>query len=175
MKKAYCTALTVGIIVLSQARTGRTDDSYLFYQHYEEYYKRAPEAPTEPPTAPPQPEKQAKPPLRPEQPIKLTQAPEFLFPPELGFGVAVGVPYDLFYLGESYYLLKTGAWYRAASYRGPWRFQGLSRVPPELRKHSIAKIREIRNRDFAIFWKDRESYKGRYFRPEEGPAAPLKK
>ena len=30
-------------------------------------------------------------------PIVISQPPDFLYPPELGFGVAVGVPYDMFY------------------------------------------------------------------------------
>ena len=178
MKKVTCSALAGAMLLWSHALPACANDMYYPFQTFEEYHRKytSPEpAPSEPPAAQPQPAKEAKPPLRPEQPIKLTQAPEFLFPPELGFGVAVGIPYDLFYLGESYYLLKTGTWYRAASYQGPWRFQGVSRVPPELRKHNIAKVREIRNREFAIFWKDRASYKGRYFRPEEGPAALPKK
>lgn len=177
MKEITCTVLAA-LVLMSWSAVTASADMYYPFQTFEEYHRKitAPEPPpSEPPTPQPQPEKEVKPPLRPEQPIKLTQAPEFLFPPELGFGVAVGVPYDLFYLGDSYYLLKTGTWYRAASYRGPWNLQGLSRVPAVLRKYDIARIRDLRNREFARFWKDRTGYKGRYFRPDEGQAAPPKR
>ena len=177
MKKIACSALAGLLLLLSPPCTAFGDDFYHPYQTYEEYHRKytSPQPPPEqPPPPPPQPEQQVKPPPR-EQPITLTRAPEFLFPPELGFGVAVGVPYDLFYLSDSYYLLKTGTWYRAASYRGPWKLQGLSRVPPLLRKHKIAKVREIRNREYTEFWKDRAGYQGRYFRPEDGPAAAPKR
>ena len=36
-------------------------------------------------------------------PIVIAQPPDFLYPPELGFGVAVGVPYDMFSIDGVYY------------------------------------------------------------------------
>lgn len=39
-------------------------------------------------------------------PIVISQPPDFLYPPELGFGVAVGVPYDMFYLSGGYYIYR---------------------------------------------------------------------
>lgn len=188
MKYFACTALATLSLLLAYACSGfAANDVYYPYQSYDAYHKKhtSPEPPQNLPPAPALPETKVKPPLRPEQPIKLTQAPEFLFPAVLGFGVAVGVPYDLFYLSDTdtFYLLKSGTWYRATSYRGPWITQGLSRVPPELRKHDLKKIREVRNREFALFWKNKDAYKGRYFRPEDGakadrphdPIAPLPK
>jgi len=45
-------------------------------------------------------------------PIVIAQPPDFLYPPELGFGVAVGVPYDMFYLSGGYFVYRGGGWYR---------------------------------------------------------------
>ncbi|HBG05638.1 MAG: hypothetical protein A2075_18395 [Geobacteraceae bacterium GWC2_58_44] len=185
MKKIACTALASLMLLSTNAFTGLAQDTfyangiYYPYQTYDQYHREitSPEPPPSQPPAPqPQPPKEVKP-QRPEQPITLTQPPEFLFPAELGFGVAVGVPYDMFYLSDNFYFLKSGTWYRSASYRGPWMLQGFSRVPPELRKHKIARIRELRNREFADFWKNRDHYQGRYFRPDDEPGtpAPLKK
>lgn len=175
MKKSALTVLASTALLLAHTSPGFAD-TYHPYHLYEEYYKQPAQEPPPEPQAPPRPDtRDAKQPQQPEQPITLTQPPEFLFPEELGFGVAVGSPYDLFYLANTYYLLKTGTWYRSASYRGPWAVLGLSRVPPVLRKHNVAKIRELRNREFAAYWKDKEKYKGRQFRPEEDHRLPMKK
>ena len=98
-------------------------------------------------------------------PIVVSSPPDFLYPPELGFGVAVGVPYDMFYLSGSYFVYRGGGWYRTPSYGGSWirvRNQGL---PPELRRYNIAKIHEFRDREYRVYAKDRQHYRGRSFNP----------
>ena len=167
MTKAASITFAGTILLLSNCFTAIAGDTYYPYQSYEEYHKehtsRPP--PSEPPASQPRPEVQVKPPPQPEQPAVLTLAPEFLFPKELGFGVAVGVPYDMLYISPAYYLLRGSSWYRSPSYRGPWTVQGLSQLPPELRKHKLAEIRHLRNREFRDLWEDKARYKGRRFRP----------
>lgn len=176
MKKAAC--IITGIILpLAAAVTGLARDTYYPYQTYEEYYRAhsSEPAPSKPPaSSQPQPAEQVKPPLEARQPIKVTEPPEFLFPRELGFGVAVGVPFDMFYVSDHYYLLQGDTWYRSSSYRGPWTLQGLSRVPPELRKHKLSKIRQIRNKEFEKYWNDKSRYQGRHFRAGEEVKQPAK-
>lgn len=172
MKKVAGIALACLALLLTHALAVFAGDPYYPYQTYEEYYKKQSEPPSElaPPPSQPSLEGEPKPPPRTE-PITIATPPEFLFPPELGFGVAVGVPYDLFYLSGAYYFLRAGTWYRSSSYRGPWKVQGLSRLPPELRKHKLAQIHEYRAREFKSFWENKKNYKGRYFRPDiEAPA-----
>ena len=95
----------------------------------------------------------------------LSQPPDFLYPPELGFGVAVGVPYDMFYLGDFYYIYRGGGWYRTPSYGGSWvRIRGRE-LPPELRRYKIARIHEFRDREYRAYSRDRDHYRGRAFRP----------
>ena len=100
-------------------------------------------------------------------------APNFIYPGELGFGVAVGVPYDLYYISDSqylaYYLYKDRVWYIGTSYLGPWTVINYRSLPPQLRKYKVAKIRTFRDRDYLRFHEKKGDYKGKHFRPEPPP------
>jgi len=98
-------------------------------------------------------------------PIVITQPPDFLYPPELGFGVAVGVPYDMFYISGSYYVYRGGGWYRTPHYGGNWIKMRQRELPRELRRHNIARIHQFRDREHRVYVKDRDHYRGKYFRP----------
>jgi len=99
-------------------------------------------------------------------PIVISQPPDFLYPPELGFGVAVGVPYDMFYLSGIYYINRGGGWYRTSYYGGSWIKIRHRELPPELRKYKVLKIHEFRDREYRTYARDRDHYRGKYFRPE---------
>jgi len=98
-------------------------------------------------------------------PIVISQPPEFLYPPELRFGVAVGVPYDMFYFSGIYYVYRGGGWYRTSSYGGSWIKVRHRELPPELSRYKIARIHEFRDREYRVYAKDRGHYRGNYFRP----------
>ena len=98
-------------------------------------------------------------------PVVISQPPDFLYPPELGFGVAVGVPYDMFYSSGVYYLYRGGGWYRTSSYGGGWIRVRHRELPPELRRYKIARIHEFRDREYRVYSRDRDHYRGRYYRP----------
>jgi len=105
-------------------------------------------------------------------PIVVEQPPEFLYPAQLGFGVAVGVPYDMFYLGGVYYIYRGGDWYRTNTYGGSWLRIRHRDLPYTIRHHRINRIHEYRDREYRTYSRDRDHYRqhyqGRYFRP--GPA-----
>jgi hypothetical protein len=162
-KSAYIVVASLSLLLVS-AWSGSAAPPYFPYDTIEDYYKTAPEQPAPPPAQQPS-EVPGKAPARARGPVVITQPPEFLFPAKLGFGVAVGVPFDMMYLGDYFYYWQGGVWYRASSYRGPWTALGESQLPPELRKFTLAKIRELRNQEFNAFWKDKEHYKGKRFRP----------
>ena len=67
-------------------------------------------------------------------PIVIAQPPDFLYPPELGFGVAVGVPYDMFYASGVYYVFRGGGWYST-----PYQVRARNRLwfSPEFSEVSI--------------------------------------
>jgi hypothetical protein len=175
MKSSSGISLATLALLWASPCTGLAANTYYPYQTYDEYYKKHATEPPQPAPSGQPAQTEVKPPPRPEQPITVTEPPEFLFPAKLGFGVAVGVPYDMFYTSGRFYLLKGDTWYRSASYRGPWAVQGKSQLPPELRKHKVAEIRQQRNREFADFWKNRDHYQGRHFRPEIEVSAPAPK
>lgn len=79
-------------------------------------------------------------------PVTIVRQPTFVTPPELGFGVATGVPYDLFSFGGRYYLCRDNVWYSAAGYRGPWVTVRYREVPYGLRRHPFDRIHYYRDR-----------------------------
>jgi len=89
---------------------------------------------------------------------------DFVYPAQLGFYVAVGVPYDLFYVRNNYYLFRDGRWFRASGSHGPWVAARYRELPPGLRRHDIARIRAYRGSEYDIYRRDRDHYRGRHFR-----------
>jgi hypothetical protein len=95
--------------------------------------------------------------------VRIDEDVNFIFPQALGFYVAVGVPYDLFYVGNSYYVYRDGAWLRASASRGPWVVVGRRDLPPPLRRHQIERIRAYRNAEYDVYRRDRDHYRGKHF------------
>lgn len=103
----------------------------------------------------------------PPPPVIVEEPPEFVYPGELGFGVAIGLPYDMFYISGSYYLFRGNAWYRAPYYNGPWVVTRYKSLPPGLRRHRLERIHEFREREYRTYRGDREHYRGKYYRPDK--------
>lgn len=95
--------------------------------------------------------------------VNIDEDVNFVLPSALGFYVAVGVPYDLFYANNTYFLYRDGRWLRAAASRGPWVVTGYRDLPPLLRRHRIDRIRAYRNAEYDIYRRDRDHYRGRHF------------
>lgn len=105
----------------------------------------------------------APPPPQPQ--VILSAAPRFIFSPFLGMYVSVGIPYDIVYIGDAYYLYQGGFWYRGPYYNGPWVRVGSRGLPPGLRKHRFEQIRHYRDEEFRRYDRDREHYRGRWYEP----------
>lgn len=99
--------------------------------------------------------------------VVIEEPPVFLVPPALGFSVAVGVPYDLFYISGMYYFYSGGVWYRGPYYNGPWVLVKHKHLPPGLRKHKFERIRHFRDEEFRAYRADESRYRGKHFRPEK--------
>lgn len=99
--------------------------------------------------------------------VVIQTAPEFIYPPQLGFHVSVGSPHDIVYIGSAYYLYNNGYYYRSHNYNGPWEGVEARRLPPGLRKHRYEEIRRYRDKEYRKYNRDREHYKGRWHRPGE--------
>ena len=109
----------------------------------------------------------APPPPVPGPPqVVIEGQPSFIFSPFLGFYVSVGIPYDIVYIGQSYYLYRGGYWFVSPSYRGPWVVAQRRRLPPGLRKYRYEQIRHYRDEEYRAYTRDRDHYRGRWHRPE---------
>ncbi len=88
----------------------------------------------------------------------------FLRPSSLGFYVAVGLPYDLFYVDNDYYLYRDGNWHRARYSRGPWVTVSHRDLPRSLRRHNIEQLRHYRDQEYRAYRQNERNYRGRHFR-----------
>ena len=103
-------------------------------------------------------------PVAPPQPVvSFEEDVQFVYPEPLGIYVAVGVPYDLFYVRNNYYLFRDGRWLRAPGSRGPWVVMERRDLPPGLRRHKIDRIRAYRDSEYDVYRRDRDHYRGRHF------------
>lgn len=89
---------------------------------------------------------------------------DFVYPDPLGFYVAIGVPYDLFFLRGQYYLFRDNHWYRGAHHRGPWVEVKHRNLPPGLRKHKMERVHYYRDREYRTYERERDRYRGKHFR-----------
>lgn len=99
----------------------------------------------------------------PTEVVTIDDDVDFVYPARLGFYVAVGVPYDLFYVRGNYYLFCDGRWFRAPGSHGPWVVAQHRELPPDLRRRKLERIRAFRNAEYDVFRHDRDHYRGRHF------------
>jgi hypothetical protein len=122
-----------------------------------------------PPPLPPPPMVIPPPPVvitAPPPPSVVIQGPPmFVMPQSLGFYVAVGVPYDIFYVGGQYYLYQGNSWYRAPYYNGPWGAVPYKHLPPGLRKHTYDRIVYYRDQEYRVYRNEHDNYRGKHFKP----------
>lgn len=103
--------------------------------------------------------------VQPAAPVVLDQSPQFLYSAPLGAYVAVGVPYDIVYVGGFYYYWRRGYWYRGPYYNGPWVYATRAYLPPALLSYRIREIRQFRKAEFQEWKRLNRRYRGRVHRP----------
>ncbi len=106
----------------------------------------------------------APPPVYAAPPVDIEEQPDFVAQPGLGFYMAVGTPYDLFYTGNRYYLCRGDIWYASSYYNGPWARVGYRAIPWGLRRYPLARMRHFR--DEAYRHRGDGYYGYNHFRPE---------
>lgn len=109
----------------------------------------------------------APPPVVVQQPPEVVYEaqPRFVFVPTLGFYVSVGVPYDICYIGNNYYYRANGTWYVGPSYSGPWAVAQPRYLPNPLLRYRYDQIRSFRDREYRVYQRSPEHYRGRVFHP----------
>jgi outer membrane lipoprotein SlyB len=98
--------------------------------------------------------------------IYLPTTPEFIYTPDLGMYVAVGVPYDLVYVGNEYFCFSNGRWFRSTYYNGPWVMATRNHYPGVLYRYNVENIRHYRDIEYRRYEHDRGHYDGNFHRPE---------
>lgn len=99
-------------------------------------------------------------------PVVIARPPLFLYPPQLGFYVAVGVGYDLFYSGNVYYLNSGNIWYSSPYYNGPWVKANYKHIPYGIRKHDFKQIRYYRDYSYRKYKAGKVSHGYKQFQPQ---------
>ena len=95
-------------------------------------------------------------------PIIVRSAPTMVYLPEPSAYVAVGIPYDLYFVGGRYYYLRGSNWFWAPGYGGPWNYVAYSSVPPGLRKFKPARLHDFRDREYRVYRVSQRDYRDRY-------------
>jgi hypothetical protein len=105
-------------------------------------------------------------------PVIVRSAPTMVYLAEPAAYVAVGIPYDLYFVGGRYYYFRGNNWYWAPGYGGPWNYVVYSSLPPGLRKFKTARLHEFRDREYRVYrissrdYRDRDN--DRYFVADYG-------
>lgn len=92
--------------------------------------------------------------------------PLFITPSRLGFYVGVDTPYDIVFSSDYFYLYYGNSWHRSRHHNGPWVEVPYRDLPPGIRKHRIEQIRSYRDREYNVYRKERDHYRGKNFRPD---------
>lgn len=110
------------------------------------------------------------PPSQPRRRIDFDRRPEFLYLSALGFSVSTGLPFDIVYYGEHYYIFQNGMWYCSPAYKGPWVMIDTIRIPDRIRMYRYDEILRFRdeayrqrhhdNRNFRDYRRDRFELRG---------------
>jgi len=102
-------------------------------------------------------------------PIIVRSAPTMVFLPEPAVYVAVGIPYDLYFVSGRYYHVRGNNWFWATGYGGPWTPVVYHSLPYGLRKYKPARLHEFREREYRVYRVSSRD-RGRYFVADYGQA-----
>ena len=108
-------------------------------------------------------------------PIVVQQRPTMVYLAEPGMFVAVGVPYDIYFISGRYYYLHGDNWFWASGYGGPWVHVVRKSLPPGLQKYKVVQLRDFRDREYKVYKAQGAKFKGQKFSAEPGNSAKASK
>jgi hypothetical protein len=100
-------------------------------------------------------------------PVVVYAPPTMVLLPEPQTYVAVGVPYDIYFVGGRYYYLHGAHWFWGPGYGGPWTYVAVERLPPGLRRYKIKQLHEFRDREYRVYRAKGPNFGGTYFVAED--------
>lgn len=104
-------------------------------------------------------------------PVEVQAPPDMIFLPEPGIYVAVGIPFDVFFVSGRYYYFHGGNWFWASGYRGPWSHVVYKSLPPMLRRYKVERLHAFREREYKAYRVQGPKFKGKHFVAVPGPGA----
>src|SRR5215475_896203 len=84
-------------------------------------------------------------------PVVVYSPPTMVLMPEPQMYVAVGVPYDIFFVSGRYYYFNEGHWFWGPGYGGPWTYVAVETLPPGLRRYKLKQLHEFREREYRVY------------------------
>jgi len=102
-------------------------------------------------------------------PIAVYSPPTMVLLPEPQMYVAVGVPYDIYFMSGRYYYLHNGRWFWGPGYDGPWTYVVVEKLPPGLRKYKVKQLHEFREREYKVYQAKGPGGGAAYFVAEDHP------
>ena len=100
-------------------------------------------------------------------PVVVYSPPTMVLMPEPQMYVAVGVPYDIFFVSGRYYYFNDGHWFWGPGYGGPWTYVAVETLPPGLRRYKLKQLREFREREYRAYTVQGPGFGGTYFVAKE--------
>ena len=100
-------------------------------------------------------------------PVVVRARPTMVYLPEPAAYVAVGIPYDIYFVTGRYYYLHGNDWFWADGYNGPWVYVSYNSLPPGLRKYRVERLHEFREREAKAYAVQGPGFKGKHFEAEE--------
>jgi hypothetical protein len=107
--------------------------------------------------------------VAPPPPVEVEAPPEMVYLPEPGVYVAIGIPFDVFFLSSRYYYFHGGNWFWASGYRGPWTHVVYKSLPPGLRRYKVERLHQFREREYKVYKVQGRKFKGKHFVAAPGP------
>jgi hypothetical protein len=106
--------------------------------------------------------------IGPPPPVVVVERPTMLYLAEPGMFVAVGVPYDIYFLSGRYYYYHGDNWFWASGYGGPWVVIQRKSLPPGLQKYKVVQLRDFREREYRVYKVQGPNFKGQHFSADPG-------
>jgi len=102
-------------------------------------------------------------------PVVVHERPTMVYLAEPGMFVAVGVPYDIYFISGRYYYYHGDNWFWASGYGGPWVHVTRNSLPPGLQRYKIVQLHDFREREYKVYKAQGSNFKGQHFSAEPGP------
>lgn len=107
--------------------------------------------------------------IAPPPPVVVEAPPQMVFLPEPSVYVAVGIPFDVFFVSGRYYYFHGGNWFWAKGYGGSWTHVAYKSLPPGLRKYKVGQLHKFREREYKMYKVQGPKFKGKHFVAVSGP------